>query len=88
MPNKRYKLACAPIEDSDQTAQMHSLIRVFDGYSLGSQWFNVSSCRKLRHWSDGADVQTGKNLCCMHTWVKVFRIIPEFRILRLTFHRK
>ena len=22
------------------------------------------------------------------TWVKVFRIIPEFRILRLTFHRK
>ena len=21
-------------------------------------------------------------------WVKVFRIIPEFRILRLTFHRK
>ena len=22
------------------------------------------------------------------SWVKVFRIIPEFRILRLTFHRK
>ena len=22
------------------------------------------------------------------TWVKVFRIIPEFKILRLTFHRK
>ena len=22
------------------------------------------------------------------TWVKVFRNIPEFRILRLTFHRK
>ena len=22
------------------------------------------------------------------TWVKVFRIDPEFRILRLTFHRK
>ena len=22
------------------------------------------------------------------TWVKVFRIIPEIRILRLTFHRK
>ena len=22
------------------------------------------------------------------TWVEVFRIIPEFRILRLTFHRK
>ena len=24
----------------------------------------------------------------MYTWVKVFRITPEFRILRLTFHRK
>ena len=24
----------------------------------------------------------------MYAWVKVFRIIPEFRILRLTFHRK
>ena len=23
-----------------------------------------------------------------NAWVKVFRIIPEFRILRLTFHRK
>ena len=22
------------------------------------------------------------------SWVKVFRIIPEFRIMRLTFHRK
>ena len=24
----------------------------------------------------------------LKAWVKVFRIIPEFRILRLTFHRK
>ena len=24
----------------------------------------------------------------LYTWVKVFRIIPEFRILRQTFHRK
>ena len=23
-----------------------------------------------------------------YTWVRVFRFIPEFRILRLTFHRK
>ena len=28
---KRYKLACAPMEDSDQTAHLCSLIRVFDG---------------------------------------------------------
>ena len=25
---------------------------------------------------------------CLTTWVKVFKIVPEFRILRLTFHRK
>ena len=27
-------------------------------------------------------------LICLFTWVKVFRINPEFRILRLTFHIK
>ena len=26
--------------------------------------------------------------CNLVTWVKVFRINPKFRILRLTFHRK
>ena len=26
--------------------------------------------------------------CITFIWVKVFRINPEFRILRLTFHRK
>ena len=31
-----------------------------------------------------------EKVSCSRTqqWVKVFRIIPEFRILRLTFHRK
>ena len=28
------------------------------------------------------------NTCYTSTWVKFFRINPEFRILRLTFHRK
>ena len=46
--SKRYKLACAPIEDSDQPAQMRRLIRVFDGRSMGSQGFSVSSGGKLR----------------------------------------
>ena len=27
-------------------------------------------------------------VCVIEAWVKVFRIIPGFRILRLTFHRK
>ena len=29
--SKRYKLACVPIDDSDQPAHPHSLIRAFDG---------------------------------------------------------
>ena len=35
--SKMYKLACAPIKDSDQPVYVHSLIRVFDGHSFGSQ---------------------------------------------------
>ena len=31
---KRYKLACAPIEDTDQPAHPHSLIRDYDGHSM------------------------------------------------------
>ena len=50
--SKLYKMAWAPIKDSDQTVHLHSLIRVFDLHSLirvfdgrllGSQGFNVSS---------------------------------------------
>ena len=33
-------------------------------------------------------VEVGNLLVLIITWVKVFRINPEFRILRLTFHRK
>ena len=46
-----YKMVCVPNEDLDQTAQTHSLIRVFDGHSMGSQGLNLSSGRKLRLWS-------------------------------------
>ena len=45
---KRYMLPCATIEDSDQPARPRSLIRVFDGRSMGSQVSKVSSGRKLR----------------------------------------
>ena len=44
VPGKRYKMACAPIKDSVQPR----LVRVFGGYSMGSQGSDVSSCRKLR----------------------------------------
>ena len=51
--SKRYKLACAPIQDChDQPAPPHSLIGVCNGLSLGSQGPTVSSWVKLRFQSD------------------------------------
>ena len=41
--------------------------------------------------ADSADELTNRrleSLIDLFTWVKAFRIIPEFRILRLTFNRK
>ena len=60
------KLVCAPIEDADQHAHPHILIRVIDGHSIGSQGSNISSGRKLRFCSDCADAQTNLNLRCTH----------------------
>ena len=44
-------------------------------------------------WGMSLDYTTNRHeitllLILCHAWMKVFRIIPEFRILRLTFHRK
>ena len=44
---KRLKLPCASIEDSDQPAHSHSLIRVFDWFSFCSQGSSVSTGEKL-----------------------------------------
>ena len=66
--SKRYKLACVSIEDPDQPAHPGSLIRVFDGRSVGTQGSSVSLCIKLRLWSDCAIGQTDLNLHCMHMW--------------------
>ena len=60
--SKRYKLAYAPIEDSDQPAQVRRLISVFDERPVGIQRSNVSSDEKLRLWSDYAGAQTCFNL--------------------------
>ena len=59
-------MACAPIKDSDQTAHPCSLIRVFDGHSMGKQESNVSSGGKIKLWSDCAGARTDLNLRCMH----------------------
>ena len=53
--SEKYKLACAPIEDSDQPARPRSLIRFFDERSMGSQGSSLSSGEKLRIWSYYAD---------------------------------
>ena len=47
--NKMYKLACAPIEDSDQHANPGSLIRIFGVRSVGNQGPNVSSADQNLH---------------------------------------
>ena len=64
--NKRYKLACVPIKDSDQPAHPYSLIRVYNRHPMGSQRSNVSSDEELRLWSDCVKVLTDLNLHCMH----------------------
>ena len=57
-----YNFPCAPIEDSDQSAHPRSLIRVFDGRSMGSQGSDVSSGGTLRLLSDCVDVQIHSKL--------------------------
>ena len=64
--SERYKLACAPIEDSDQAARPHRLIRVLNGCSMGSQGSNVSAGGKLRLVTDCVDGQTDLNNRCTH----------------------
>ena len=46
--NQRYKSAYAPIEDSDQPAHPHSLIKISNERFVGSQWSKVSSGGILR----------------------------------------
>ena len=52
MSNKGTNLVCAHIEDSDQAANVRSLIRVFVGRDMRSQYSNVTSGVKVRRQSD------------------------------------
>ena len=81
MPSKRYKVAYAPIEDSDKTAHLRSLIRVCDGRSMDSQGSSVSIGGKLRLCSDCVDAQTDLNVCCMHMPTCTCSWIPALLLL-------
>ena len=51
----------------------------------------ISICKQIISWAE-SDFNNPFTVidssCCLLPWVKVFRINPEFRILRLSFHRK
>ena len=59
-----YLRTCAPSKDSDQPAHLRSLIRIFAGRIVDSQWCKVSSCGQRRHWLYCADVQADLNVRC------------------------
>ena len=64
--DKTNRMTFVPSEDSDQPGHPPSLIRVFAVCSVGSWWFNVSSCGRWRLWSDWADVQADLSLHWVH----------------------
>ena len=47
-PEKKYRLPCAPIEDSDEPAHFRSLIIVFNERSMDSHCPNNASFGKLK----------------------------------------
>ena len=62
---------------SARVSSMQSEIKIFHTFGDSVEWCSEVSIKLqiiLFLWP--------------FTWVKVFRINPEFRILRLTFHRK
>ena len=72
-PNQsQRKKICAPSEDSDQTARMRSLIRVFTGRMLDSLGCKVSPCGQRRLLSDYSDAQTDLSIPCAHMSERTF----------------
>ena len=65
-----------PIADSDQPAHLCSLIRVFDGCSMGKQGINVSSGGKLRLTLYSVDGQTDLSLQGTHMPTSTLCWIP------------
>ena len=63
---KTNKVACVPIEGSDQPGHLPSLIRVFAVHSMGSYGPKLSSCGQRRLWSDWVNAQADLSLRWTH----------------------
>ena len=63
---------------------VHAKDRKFTCDICSSTFTAAHNLRLHKFWHDGQKVMW----CVLCAWVKAFRIILEFRILRLTFHRK
>ena len=70
------KLACVTIEDSDQTAHTHSLIRVFNWRSTDSLESNASPVRKLSHV-----LVTGSNANLIAVTLVLVTLFTDFKVL-------
>ena len=62
-----YLIKCVPSKDSDQTARLCSLIRVFAGHFVESWESNTSSDWQGRLWSDCMDPQADQ--ASLGTWL-------------------
>ena len=61
-----------------------AVVTVSDDMSIYAEW----PSHTLEHLGDTGTLLIKGLFYPQIAWVKVFRINPEFRILRLTFHRK
>ena len=77
--SKSYKLAFAPIKESDQTAYTSNLIKVFNLRFLGGQGFNVSSSGILKLQPDWVDI----SLCIR--WTLACKVSESSHAYMLTF---
>ena len=76
---KIFLRTCAPSEDSDQLTHSHSLLIIFAGCILNSQWYKVSSSAQRRLWSDCTDtVKTHDTQCFFFDVGYLFTYIRPF----------